>query len=55
LTALYLDESEASYKEVEKTLGVPYGSIGPTRARCLDALREALIARGYRSGEPAWR
>jgi RNA polymerase sigma factor (sigma-70 family) len=55
LTALYLDESEASYKEVEKTLGVPYGSIGPTRARCLDALREALIARGYRSSEPAWR
>jgi RNA polymerase sigma factor (sigma-70 family) len=54
LTALYLDESEASYKSIEKTLGVPYGSIGPTRARCLDALREALIARGYRGGEPGW-
>jgi RNA polymerase sigma factor (sigma-70 family) len=54
LTALYLDEREASYKAIEKTLGVPYGSIGPTRARCLDALREALIARGYRRGEPGW-
>lgn len=56
LTALYLDEGgEASYKSIEKTLGVPYGSIGPTRARCLDALREALIAQGYRGGESGWR
>jgi RNA polymerase sigma factor (sigma-70 family) len=54
LKALYLSDSEASYKTIEKELGVPYGSIGPTRARCLEALREALLERGYRRGEADW-
>ena len=42
LTALYLDESEPSYAEVSRRLGTPVGSIGPTRARCLQRLRAVL-------------
>ena len=35
-----------SYAEVGAGLGLPVGSIGPTRARCLQALREQLVAGG---------
>ncbi len=35
-----------SYAEVAAGLGLPVGSIGPTRARCLQALREQLAASG---------
>jgi RNA polymerase sigma factor (sigma-70 family) len=35
-----------SYAEVAAALGLPVGSIGPTRARCLQALREKLAASG---------
>ena len=33
---------DLSYADVSATLAVPIGSIGPTRGRCLTALREAL-------------
>jgi RNA polymerase sigma factor (sigma-70 family) len=42
LTALYLDASEPTYAEVSRRLGMPVGSIGPTRARCLQRLRAIL-------------
>lgn len=42
LKALYLDETEPSYAEISERLGMPVGSIGPTRARCLQRLRMAL-------------
>ena len=45
LKALYLDEGEPSYAEVSERLGMPMGSIGPTRARCLQRLRAALGGR----------
>lgn len=32
-----------SYLEVSAALGMPIGSIGPTRARCLDRLRASLL------------
>ena len=35
-----------SYAEVAAALGLPVGSIGPTRARCLRALRDQLVAGG---------
>lgn len=40
LALLYRGEPERppSYQEVSRRLGIPVGSIGPTRARCLDAL-----------------
>ncbi len=42
LQALYFDERQPSYAEVAERLGMPVGSIGPTRARCLQSLRRAL-------------
>ena len=41
--ALYMGEPErSSYAEVAERLGMPVGSIGPTRARCLKRLRQVL-------------
>lgn len=42
LMALYLDPTGPSYAEVALRFGRPVGSIGPTRARCLDHLRRLL-------------
>ena len=42
LKALYLDEVEPSYAEISERLNMPVGSIGPTRARCLQRLRTVL-------------
>ena len=39
LAALYLEPTAPSYAEVAIRLGRPIGSIGPTRARCIDRLR----------------
>lgn len=36
------------YAEVSQALGMPVGSIGPTRGRCLAKLRAALL------GDPSW-
>ena len=38
---------ELSYAEVGSVLGVPIGSIGPTRGRCLEALRRRLTAADF--------
>jgi len=32
-----------NYAEVAAALGMPVGSIGPTRARCLQQLRNVLV------------
>jgi RNA polymerase sigma factor (sigma-70 family) len=37
----------SSYVEVAAAFGVPVGSIGPTRMRCLNRLRELLRDTGY--------
>ncbi|MGI8910229.1 MAG: hypothetical protein ACR2JR_06710, partial [Rubrobacteraceae bacterium] len=42
LIALYFDERQPSYVEVAERLDMPVGSIGPTRARCLQRMRRAL-------------
>ena len=42
LLALYFDWDEPSYEEVARRLGMRLGSIGPTRARCLERLRKIL-------------
>ena len=34
------------YAELSATLGMPQGSIGPTRGRCLDKLRQELTLAG---------
>ncbi len=43
LTALYLNDPPHSYQKISRTLGLPLGSIGPTRARCLQKLRESVF------------
>ncbi len=47
LTALFLDPDEPSYDEVAERLGVPLGSIGPTRARCFKKLEAVLLEMGF--------
>lgn len=42
LLALYFDPQQPSYTEVAEMLGLAAGSIGATRARCLQKLKELL-------------
>lgn len=42
LIALYLSDKSSSYADIARRLGRPIGSIGPTRARCLERLRSVL-------------
>jgi RNA polymerase sigma factor (sigma-70 family) len=42
LKALFLDRLEPSYEEIAARIGIPIGSIGPTRARCLEKLARRL-------------
>jgi RNA polymerase sigma factor (sigma-70 family) len=46
LSALFLDDDGTSYNEIAHRLGMPVGSIGPTRARCFNKLEGLLRARG---------
>jgi RNA polymerase sigma factor (sigma-70 family) len=42
LTALYFRPELSSYAEVAEHLGMPLGSVGPTRARCLKRFKRVL-------------
>jgi len=42
LELLYFQSEALSYDDVALRLGVPRGSLGPTRQRCLDRMRAAL-------------
>ena len=42
LLALYFDPEGPSYAEVAGRFGMPLGSVGPTRARCLQRLKRVL-------------
>lgn len=46
LTMLHGD-AQPSYRDVSRVLGIPTGSIGPTRARSLEKLRRTPAIRGY--------
>lgn len=41
LMLLLFGDDELSYREISRTLGIPPGRIGPTRARCLRKLRRS--------------
>lgn len=41
---LLVGEEPMSYQEISEALGMPIGSIGPTRQRCVGRLRSALEA-----------
>ncbi|MFA9431097.1 RNA polymerase sigma factor [Egicoccus sp. AB-alg2] len=46
LLRVLMADPAPSYQEVAAALGIPIGSIGPTRGRCLERLRVSLRARG---------
>jgi RNA polymerase sigma factor (sigma-70 family) len=46
ISALFL-EGDVPYSDVSERTGVPMGGIGPTRARCLDKLRQILTHSGF--------
>jgi RNA polymerase sigma factor (sigma-70 family) len=45
LLALYFQPERSSYAEVGARFNMPTGSIGPTRARCLERLKQTLSRR----------
>jgi RNA polymerase sigma factor (sigma-70 family) len=47
LTLLYGTEEPPSYAEISEQCNLPVGSIGPTRARCLQQLRKLLLETGF--------
>lgn len=46
LTALFSESPRPSYDEVAERLGIPVGSLGPNRSRCLEKLGRLLQERG---------
>ncbi|MFB6891730.1 RNA polymerase sigma factor [Kitasatospora sp. NPDC056327] len=44
LVAALAEDPPPTYREISRRLGMPRGSIGPTRARCLACLRVLLRA-----------
>ena len=55
LIALLIEDPPVPYAQISARLGIPVGSIGPTRSRCLDKLRRhpaiaALINPGQQHG-----
>jgi RNA polymerase sigma factor (sigma-70 family) len=55
LLRVLMADPPPSYAEVAEALSLPVGSIGPTRKRCLKALREVMAATslGSTGGAPA--
>lgn len=50
LLRLLMVDEPPSYDEVSAALGMPVGSIGPTRGRCLDKLRVLVGQQGIERG-----
>ncbi len=50
LLTLLFEDPPLAYEEISRRLGIPVGSIGPTRARALAQLRDSSALRGHRSG-----
>ena len=53
LLVLLAEDPPRSYREISELTGMPIGSIGPTRARCLERLRETPAVRALLAGESA--
>jgi RNA polymerase sigma factor (sigma-70 family) len=47
LLLLLLADPPLSYDDISRRLGIPKGSIGPTRARCLEALRNTPALQNF--------
>ncbi len=48
LEALFLTDNPPTYEQIARSLDMPEGSIGPTRARCLQKLRRIVAKIGGR-------
>jgi RNA polymerase sigma factor (sigma-70 family) len=53
LLTLLVSDPPLSYAEIGARLGIPPGSIGPTRGRCLDRLRRSALLAGLSDTSPA--
>ena len=53
LLLLLLVDPPLPYEEISARLGIPRGSIGPTRARALEQLRSSRALRGWAPESPA--
>lgn len=53
LLTLLFGEPPTPYATISDTLGMPVGAIGPSRARCLDALRRSPALTAFRDPAPA--
>lgn len=53
LLRVLMADPPPAYEEVSAALDMPIGSIGPTRARCLNRLREILRSRGITTAADA--
>jgi RNA polymerase sigma factor (sigma-70 family) len=53
LMVLLTADPQPSYAEIGRVLGIPVGSVGPTRARALAKLRATAPVRSYIDGGPA--
>lgn len=42
LIALYFEQGKPQYSDIAERLDIPVGSVGPTRARCLERMRQLL-------------
>jgi RNA polymerase sigma factor (sigma-70 family) len=47
LSALFRGEEGGGYETIAHRLGIPVGSIGPTRARCFRKLEKILLSLGF--------
>ena len=47
LEMLFYEDPSPDYREVARREGIPIGSIGPTRARCIERLRRIFAKRGW--------
>lgn len=53
LHALFIEEPQPSYLAIQERQGIPIGSIGPTRARCLERLKKTLAGLSNRGQAPS--
>jgi len=51
LLSMLYSENESSYEEIKTKLDIPSGSIGPTRSRCIERLRKALLSAKFFESE----
>jgi RNA polymerase sigma factor (sigma-70 family) len=51
LLAMLLSDPPHSYADIHRELGIPMGSIGPQRARCLERMRRSSALAAFGEGE----